>query len=53
MTESVSEIDLILTTLELEGYDEHPEVGQLISETRQLAKITGVCLSDMAYVYGN
>jgi len=53
MIEQVNEVNRLLTALELQGYDEHPEVGPLISETRQLATTTSNCLEDMQYIYGN
>ena len=53
LLENLKGIDEILTIYELKGYDEHPEVGPLIKETRSLFMKTGICIDDVAMIYGN
>ena len=53
MLETLHGVDDALTVLELEGYDEHPEIGPLIKETRSLYVTTGNCLDDVMMRYGN
>ena len=53
LLENLKGIDEILTIYELKGYDEHPEVGPLIKETRNLFMKTGICIDDVAMIYGN
>jgi len=45
-------INVALTLLESEGYNEHPEVGPLIKETRDLAFDMGLCINDLLIRYG-
>ena len=52
LTDVIKDIDSMLTTLELDGYDEHPEVGPLIKETRQIARNVSSCLDDVVNRYG-
>jgi len=52
LTETITLINSVLTDLELQGYDKHPEVGQLISETRYLASRTSACLDYLIILYG-
>ncbi len=51
MIDVTYKIDAALTVLELDGYDEHPEVGPLITETRLLSLQTSGCLADMKIRY--
>jgi len=53
LLDTISGINSALTTLELLGYDEHPEVGPLIRETRSLATETSTCLDEMISKYGS
>ena len=41
-----------MTILELSGYDDHPEVGPLIKETRKIALDAGFCITDKMSRYG-
>jgi len=52
MTETIEGIGDAMTILELNGYDEHPEVGPLIKETRKIARDTGSCITDRISRYG-
>ena len=52
MTEVMEGIGEAMTILELNGYDEHPEVGPLIKETRKIARDTGSCITDRMSQYG-
>jgi len=52
IVEIFEQIDAVLTTLELEGYDKHPEVGPLIKQTRSLATETSECINDLLRKYG-
>jgi len=49
---TLEDIDAVLTTLELAGYDEHHEVGPLIKETRQIASKVVDCLTTKIARYG-
>ncbi len=51
--EAIYGTDEVLTILESEGYDEHPEVGPLIKETRSLYLKTGYCIDDLLMRYEN
>ena len=51
--ETIYSTDEVLTILESEGYDEHPEVGPLIKETRSLYLKTGYCIDDLLMRYEN
>jgi len=53
LTKSLYKINLLLTSLELQGYDEHPEVGPLITETRSIAVEASECIKDLAKKYGS
>ena len=53
MLENLYGITAILMALELEGYDEHPEVGPLIKETRSLQLEASYCIDDLLMRYGN
>ena len=53
LLENIYGIGEALTILEEGGYDEHPEVGPLIKETRSLFMKTGICIDDVAMIYGN
>ena len=53
LLENLKGIDEILTVLEAGGYDEHPEVGSLIKETRSSFGKAGNCMSDLTAIYGN
>ena len=53
LLENLNGIDEILIIYELKGYDKHPEVGPLIKETRSLFMKTGICIDDVAMIYGN
>jgi len=52
LVDTIEKINAALTTLELEGYDKHPEVGPLIKETRSLATETSECVDDVLRKYG-
>jgi len=52
MVEAIENIDLVLSILELKGYDEHPEVGPLIKETRQIVRDSTDCLTKIVARYG-
>jgi len=47
------DMNTLLTILELQGYDKHPEVGPLIRETRSLALETSDCIDELISRYGN
>lgn len=49
---TLKSMDSIITILELSGYDNHPEVGPLIRQTRSLAIETSDCLTDLTRRYG-
>ena len=53
LIKTISNIDTSLTFLELKGYDQHPEVGPLIMETRSLATETGNCIDELLSKYGS
>jgi len=53
LIETIKAIDSSLTSLEQQGYDKHPEVGPLITETKSLTLETGVCLDELVSKYGN
>jgi len=53
LTDTIHGINTALTFLELEGYDKHPEVGPLISQTRNLASETSNCIDDILSRYGS
>ena len=53
LLENIYGIGEALTILEEGGYDEHPEVGPLIKETRSLYLKTGYCIDDLLMIYGN
>ena len=53
LLENIYGIGEALTILEEGGYDEHPEVGPLIKETRSLFGKAGNCMSDLTAIYGN
>jgi len=50
-TQTLIQMDAVLSVLELAGYDEHPEVGPLIKETRRLAGESGDCIIDLVNRY--
>jgi len=52
LLENIANIDAVLTVLELQGYDKHPEIGPLIKQTRILAAETGECIDDVLRKYG-
>ncbi len=52
LTQTTKDIDTALTILEIAGYTEHPEVGPLITETRQLYGAAGNCISTLTILYG-
>ena len=52
ITEDLHKFDVLLTVLESEGYDKHPEVGPLITETRSIAVEASECLKDLNKKYG-
>lgn len=45
-------INVALTLLESEGYSQHPEVGPLIKQTRDIAFDSGMCINDLMIRYG-
>ncbi len=51
LIQNTNDVNAILTTLELAGYDEHPEVGPLIKETRNLALNTSSCIDRVLRIY--
>jgi len=53
LTQIMYEINVVLSALELEGYDKHPKVGPLIRETRSVAGETSDCLTDLVSRYEN
>ena len=53
LLENLNGVDEVLTILEVGGYDEHPEVGPLIKETRSLFGKAGNCMADLTAIYGN
>ncbi len=53
LTQIMLEINVVLSALELDGYDKHPEVGPLIRETRSVAGETGDCITDLVSRYAN
>ena len=53
IAETILGVGEVLMILELEGYDEHPEVGPLIKETRSLYLKTGYCIDDLLVRYEN
>ena len=53
ITEDLHKFDVLLTVLESEGYDKHPEVGPLITETRSIAVEASECLKDLNKKYGS
>lgn len=53
MVQSVEVTDKALSILEVLGYDEHPTVGPLIEETRQLIGDSGDCVRDLVNKYDN
>jgi len=50
--EATEGTDSALTSLELLGYDKHPEVGTLISETRSLGLKISMCMDGLFSKYG-
>lgn len=52
LIQNTNNVNTVLTTLELEGYDKHPEVGPLIKETRSLALSTSSCIDRVLRIYG-
>jgi len=52
MMQTIEDIDTALIILELNGYDEHPEVGPLISETRRISGDTSDCIATLMILYG-
>jgi len=52
LLDNVYSIDTVLTLLESDGYDKHPEVGLLIKETRLLSEASGDCLDGLYRKYG-
>jgi hypothetical protein len=52
LVQNTNDMNLILSALELEGYDEHAEVGPLISKTRQTALDASECIDEILYLYG-
>ena len=53
IVETIYGVAEVLMILELEGYDEHPEVGPLIKETRSLQLEASYCIDDLLMRYGN
>ena len=53
LLENIYGIGEALTILEEEGYDEHPEVGPLIKETKSLSLEASYCIDDLLMRYGN
>ena len=53
LVETIYGIADVLMILELEGYDEHPEVGPLIKETRSLQLEASYCIDDLLMRYEN
>ena len=53
LLENIYGIGEALTILEEGGYDEHPEVGPLIKETRSLQLEASYCIDDLLMRYGN
>jgi rRNA maturation endonuclease Nob1 len=53
IAETILGVGEVLMILELEGYDEHPEVGPLIKETRSLQLEASYCIDDLLMRYGN
>ena len=53
LIQNTNDVNVLLTTLELEGYDEHPEIGPMITKTRQIALDLSYCIDDIQYWYGN
>ena len=53
LVENLETMDTLLTTLEIQGYDKHPEVGPLIKETRNVAMRASDCMNDLIRKYGN
>jgi len=52
LTQTIEGTSLILTELELHGYDEHTEVGPMIRETRNLYSEALQCLDKLVMLYG-
>jgi hypothetical protein len=52
IVKNIDDIDLVLTTLELAGYDEHPEVGKLIKDTRNISLSASNCIDRVISRYG-
>ena len=53
IAETILGVGEVLMILELEGYDEHPEVGPLIKETRSLQLEASYCIDDLLMRYEN
>ena len=53
LLENIYGIGEALTILEEGGYDEHPEVGPLIKETKSLSLEASYCIDDLLMRYGN
>ena len=53
LIETIYGIAEVLTILEKDGYDEHPEVGPLIKETRSLSLESSYCIDDLLMRYEN
>ncbi len=52
LEEILRDIKIALRALEIDGYDEHPEVGPLIYQTRNIAIKTGNCIDEVIRKYG-
>ena len=53
LIETIYGIAEVLIILEKDGYDEHPEVGPLIKETKSLSLEASYCIDDLLMRYGN
>ena len=53
LIETIYSIAEVLAILEKNGYDEHPEVGPLIKETKSLSLEASYCIDDLLMRYGN
>ena len=53
LIETIYSIAEVLAILEKDGYDEHPEVGPLIKETKSLSLEASYCIDDLLMRYGN
>jgi len=52
LVEVIDNIDAVLTTLEVNGYDKHPEVGPLIKDARSLSLEVSECIEELQRKYG-